>query len=112
MKIRLCCALFLVLCGVLPAFGQTDAIDAKQAVLIIQHDRSEGQVRVNGVPIRSFSSQAAPGEGPLTDSLGTLSMYAKNGPNLVTVEARPEKGQAKASTTFSAVVATGSLSDF
>ncbi len=111
MKIQLRFALFVVLCGVLPAFGQTDAIDAKQAVLIVQHDGSEGQVRVNGVPIRTFSSQAAPGEGPLTDSLGTFSMYAKNGPNLVTVEARPEKGQAHASTTFSAIVATGSVSD-
>src|SRR5262249_12692074 len=72
---------------------------------------SEGSVRVNGVPILFFSTDPSLGEGPATDSLGMFSTFAKNGPNVVTVEARPEKGQAKAATTLSAIVATGSLSD-
>jgi hypothetical protein len=104
-------AFFLALCAVLPAIAQTDAVDAKQAVVIIQHDGSEGKVSVNGVPILFFSSDPTLGKGPLTDSLGTFSTFARNGPNVVTVEARPEKGQAEAKTTFSAIVATGSLSD-
>ena len=104
-------AFLLALCGVLPAIAQTDSVDAKQAVVIIQHDGSEGKVSVNGVPILFFSSDPTLGRGPLTDSLGTFSTFAKNGPNVVTVEARPEKGQAQATTTLSAIVATGSLSD-
>lgn len=104
-------AFLLALCGVLPAIAQTDAIEAKQAVVILQHDGSAGQLRVNGVPILFFSSKDSVGKGPITDSLGTFSTFAKNGPNIVTVEAQPEKGQAQASTTLSAMVATGSLSD-
>jgi len=104
-------AFFLALCGVLRAIAQTDAIDAKQAVVIIQHDGSEGKVSVNGVPMLFFSSDPTLGKGPLTDSLGTFSTFAKNGPNVVTVEARPEKGQTQATTTLSAIATTGSLSD-
>jgi hypothetical protein len=40
-----------------------------------------------------------------------FSAFAKNGANVVTVEARAEKGQTDAATTVSAFVATGSLSD-
>ena len=105
-------AVLVALLGALPATAQTDAIDAKQAVLILQHEGSEGQVRVNGVPILFFSSDATLGNGPLTDSLGSFSTFAKNGPNIVTIEARPEKGQSEATTTVRAILATGSLEDF
>jgi hypothetical protein len=105
-------AIFATLFSVLPTIAQSGPIDAKQAAIIIQHDGSEGDVRVNGVPVLHFAPDKSLGDGPLTDSLGTFSTFATNGPNVVTVEARPEKGQAKATTTVSAIVATGSLSDF
>ena len=111
MKCQLKYAILLALSVTLPAAGQTPAIDAKHAVLIIQHDGSEGQVRINGIPILNFSSKMVPEGGPLSDSLGTLALYAKNGPNAVVVDARPEKGQTKATTTVSFVVTTGSPSD-
>ena len=105
-------ALLLALLTVLPACAQTAPIDAKQALLNIQHDGSEGDVRVNGVLILHFSSDPKLGNGSLTDSLGLFSTFATNGPNIVTVEARPEKGETKATTTFIGMVATGSLEDF
>ena len=111
MKSQLKYAFLLALCGVLPAAGQTKPIDAKQALLNIQHDGSQGQVFVNGVPVLNFSSKRVPEGGPLTDSLGTLALFAKNGPNAVTVEAQPEKGQTKATTVVIGIVATGSISD-
>lgn len=111
MKKQLTTVLLLVLAVQLPALAQSDAIDAKQAVLVIQHDGSEGQVRVNGVPMHFFSSRAVGESGPLTDSLGMFAAFAQNGANAVTVEARPEKGQANATTTVSAFIATGSISD-
>lgn len=101
----------IVFAVALPALGQSDAIDAKQAVLIVQHDGSQGQVFVNGVPMHFFSSKAVGEKGPLTDSLGMFSAFAKDGPNVVIVEASPEKGQTDATTTVSAFVATGSPSD-
>jgi hypothetical protein len=110
MKKQLASAFVLALAA-LPTFAQTDAIDAKQAVLVIQHDGSEGQVRVNGVPMHFFSSKRVGERGPLTDSLGMFAAFAKNGPNMVVVEARPEKGQQDATTTVSAFVATGSATD-
>jgi hypothetical protein len=58
MKKQLTTVLLLALTLPLVALAQTDAIDAKQAVLVIQHDGSEGQVRVNGVPMHFFSSKA------------------------------------------------------
>ena len=111
MQSQLKYAILLALSVALPAAGQTPAIDAKHAVLIIQHDGSEGQVRVNGVPVLNFSSKLVKEGGPLTDSLGTLALYAKNGPNAVVVDAHLEKGQTKATTTVSFVVTTGSPSD-
>jgi hypothetical protein len=105
-------AIFVAFFGALPAMAQSAAIDAKQAVVIVQHDGSEGDVRVNGVPVLHFASDKSLGDGSLTDSLGTFSTFATNGPNVVSIEARPEKGHPKATTTFSAIVATGSLSDF
>ncbi len=105
-------ALLLALLAVLPAAAQTAPIDAKEALINIQHDGSEGDVRVNGVLILHFSSDPKLGNGSLTDSLGLFSTFATNGPNVVTVEARPEKGETKATTTFIAMVATGSLDDF
>src|SRR5271157_5368175 len=91
-------ALLVALLTALPAGAQTAPIEAKQAVVIIQHDGSEGDVRVNGVPILHFASDPALGKGSLTDSLGMFSTFATNGPNVVTIEARPEKGQTKATT--------------
>lgn len=111
MKSQLKYAILLALSVALPAAGQTSPIDAKQAVLIIQHDGSEGQVRVNGVPVLNFSSKLVKEGGPLSDSLGTLALYAKDGSNAVVVEARPEKGQTRATTVVSFVVTTGSPSD-
>ncbi len=112
MRLRLAFAFLVALFGVLSAIAQTDAIDAKQAVIIVQHRGSEGQVRVNGIPILFFASNPTLGDGPLTNSLGTFATFAKNGPNVVTVDAVPEKGQTEATTTISAIVATGSLDDF
>ena len=66
---------------------------------------------MNGIPVLFFSSSSALSEELLTDSLGTFSTFAKDGPNFLTVEARPEKGQAQATTTVSAIATTGSLSD-
>ena len=105
-------ALVVALLAALPAGAQTTAIDAKQALINIQHDGSEGDVRVNGVLIHHFSSDLALGKGSLTDSLGMFSTFATNGPNVVTVEARPEKGETAATTTFIGMVATGSMDDF
>ena len=111
MKSQLKYAFLLALCGVLPAAGQTPAIDAKQALLNIQHDGSQGQVLVNGIPVLNFSSQLASEGGPMTDSFGTLALFARNGPNAVVVEARPEKGQTKATTVVIGIIATGSIGD-
>jgi hypothetical protein len=111
MRLRLAFAFLFALFAVLSAMAQTDAIDAKQAVIILVHRGSEGQVRVNGIPILFFASNPTLGDGPLTDSLGTFSTFARNGPNVVTVDAAPEKGQTEATTTISAMVATGSLDD-
>lgn len=111
MKSQLKYAFLLALCGVLPAAGQTTAIDAKQALLNIQHDGSQGQVLVNGVPVLNFSSERVTEGGPATDSFGTMALFAKNGPNTVVVEARPEKGQTKATTVVIGIIATGSISD-
>ena len=104
-------ALLLALLTALPATAQTAPIEAKQALVVIQHDGSEGDVRVNGVLILHFSSDPKLGKS-LSDSLGLFSTFATNGPNVVTVEARPEKGQTTATTTFIGMVATGSLEDF
>ncbi len=104
-------ALLLALLTALPATAQTAPIEAKQALVVIQHDGSEGDVRVNGVLILHFSSDPKLGKS-LSDSLGLFSTFATNGPNVVTVEARPEKGQTAATTTFIGMVATGSLEDF
>jgi hypothetical protein len=105
-------ALVLALLTALPAGAQTAPIEAKQALVVIQHDGSEGDVRVNGVPILHFSSDPRLGKGSLTDSLGMFSTFATNGPNVVTIEARPEKGETKATTSFIGMVATESLEDF
>ena len=105
-------ALLLALLAALPAGAQTAPIEAKQALIVIQHDGSEGNVRVNGVLLLHFASDPTLGKGSLTDSLGMFSTFATNGPNVVTVEARPEKGQTEATTTFIAMMATGSLDDF
>lgn len=105
-------ALLLALLTAIPAGAQTAPINAKQALVVIQHDGSEGDVRVNGVLLLHFSSDPRLGKGSLTDSLGMFSTFATNGPNVVTVEARPEKGETKATTTFIGMVATGSLEDF
>jgi hypothetical protein len=100
-----------LLTAALPATAQTAPIDAKQALIVIQHNGSEGDVRVNGVPILHFTSDPKLGKS-VTDSLGMFSTYATNGPNVVTVEARPEKGETTATTTFIGMIATGSLDDF
>jgi hypothetical protein len=63
-------ALLLALLTALPAGAQTAPIEAKQALINIQHDGSEGDVRVNGVLILHFSSDPKLGKGSLTDSLG------------------------------------------
>ena len=52
-------ALLLALLTVLPASAQTAPIDAKEALVVIQHDGSEGDVRVNGVLLLHFSSDPA-----------------------------------------------------
>jgi len=54
-------AIFVALFGALPAMAQSGAIDAKQAVVIVQHDGSEGDVRVNGVPVLHFASDRSIG---------------------------------------------------
>lgn len=105
-------ALLLALLTAIPAGAQPAPIDAKQALVVIQHDGSEGDVRVNGVLLLHFSSDPRLGKGSLMDSLGMFSTFATNGPNVVTIEARPEKGETKATTTFIGMVATGSLEDF
>jgi hypothetical protein len=105
-------ALLLALLTALPAGAQTTPIEAKQALVVIQHDGSEGDVRVNGVLILHFASDPKLGKGSLSDSLGLFSTFATNGPNVVTIEARPEKGQTQATTTLIGMVATGSLDDF
>ena len=58
-------ALLLGLLTVLPDTAQTAPIDAKQALIVIQHDGSEGDVRVNGVLILHFSSDPNLGNGSL-----------------------------------------------
>ena len=58
-------ALLLGLLTVLPDTAQTAPIDAKQAPIVIQHDGSEGDVRVNGVLILHFSSDPNLGNGSL-----------------------------------------------
>ena len=105
-------ALLLALLTAIPATAQTAPIQAKQALVVIQHDGSEGDVRVNGVLILHFASDPTLGKGSLSDSLGLFSTFATNGPNVVTIEARPEKGQTQATTTLIGMVATGSLEDF
>jgi hypothetical protein len=105
-------ALLLALLTALPGMAQTAPIEAKQALVVIQHDGSEGDVRVNGVLILHFASDPKLGKGSLSDSLGMFSTFAANGPNVVTIEARPEKGQTQATTTLIGMVATGSLEDF
>ncbi|MGZ4822167.1 MAG: hypothetical protein ACXVZM_11230 [Terriglobales bacterium] len=105
-------ALLLALLTAIPATAQTAPIQAKQALVVIQHDGSEGDVRVNGVLILHFASDPKLGKGSLSDSLGLFSTFATNGPNVVTIEARPETGQTQATTTFIGMVATGSLDDF
>ncbi len=104
-------AVVVALLATLPVSAQTAPIDSKQALVVIQHDGSEGDVRVNGVRILHFSSDPKLGKSS-TDSLGMFSTYATNGPNIVTVEARPEKGETAATTTFIGMVATGSMDDF
>ena len=104
-------ALLLALLIAIPAMAQTAPIEAKQALVVIQHDGSEGDVRVNGVPILHFTSDPKLGKS-VSDSLGMFSTYATNGPNVVTVEARPEKGETTATTIFIGMIATGSLDDF
>src|ERR1039458_9765506 len=51
-------ALLLGLLTVLPDTAQTAPIDAKQAPIVIQHDGSEGDVRVNGVQIGRAACRA------------------------------------------------------
>ena len=106
-RVLLC---FIFLIGPLAVGMQPDApINAQQFLLVIKHDGSQGVARINGVPAHHFSSSL--GQGSETDSVGSMSMFAKNGANVITVEARPEAAGHKASTEVSVIVNTGSFDD-
>jgi hypothetical protein len=47
----------------------------------------------------------------VTDSIGTLSLYAQNGANVLTVEVRPSRSGLQIETECRMIVATGSLDD-
>src|ERR1039458_6324684 len=74
-------AVLAILFAVVPAAAQNGAIEAKQALVIVQHYGSEGEVRVDGVPVLHFASDPILGNGSLTDSLGSFSTFATNGAN-------------------------------
>src|SRR5271168_709618 len=104
-RVLLCVGLLV---GPLAVGMQSDApINAQQLLLVIKHDGSQGVARINGVPAHRFSSRL--GEGLETDSVGSISMFAKNGANVITVEAHPDSAGHKVSTEVSVIVNTGSF---
>ncbi|WP_162914863.1 hypothetical protein [Desertibaculum subflavum] len=72
-----------------PAAGQG-------VTLNVIHDRSQGTVRINGVPVHRFASRP-PFDAPATNAFN-IGFWAENGDNDVAVEAEPVAGQAGAST--------------
>lgn len=84
-------AFALVSAGHLPG-----AAEAQGVTLNVIHDKSQGTVRINGVPVHRFASRP-PFDAPATNAFN-IGFWADNGDNDVAVEAEPVAGQAGAST--------------
>lgn len=79
---------------------------AQGVTLNVIHDKSQGTVRINGVPVHRFASKP-PFEAPATNAFN-IGFWADNGDNTVVVEAAPVPGQTGTSTK---VVLTEDLGD-
>jgi hypothetical protein len=72
--------------GVLPV-----AVQAQGVTLNIIHDKSQGVVRINRVPVHFFASKP-PFDAPATNAFN-IGFWADNGDNTLEVEAEPVAGQ-------------------
>jgi hypothetical protein len=87
------------------------AIDARKLVVMVLHNRAVGVVKLNGVPVKRFDSSAAREGMMVTDSIGTLSLYAQDGANAFTIEVRPSRPGDEIETECRMIIATGSFED-
>ena len=90
---------------------QETAIDAQRLVVMVLHNRAQGVVKLNGVPVTHLDSSAMAEGMYVTDSIGTLMRWAQNGANVLTIEVRPSKPGYEIETEWRMMVATGSLED-
>jgi hypothetical protein len=96
-----------------PALAQPkDApLDAQHLVVMVLHNRAEGVVKLNGIPVSRFTSAGAEPGMMVTESLGSLSLFAENGPNLLSIEVAPAQAGDPIETECRIIVATGSIED-
>ena len=90
---------------------QETAIDAQKLVVMVLHNRAQGVVKLNGVPVTHLDSSGAYEGNTITDSIGTLSLYAQNGANTLTIEVHPSQPGHQIETECRMIIATGSLDD-
>lgn len=74
----------------------TFPVAAQGVTLNVIHERSQGTVRINGVPVHRFASRP-PFDAAATNAFN-IGFWADNGDNEVAVEAEPVAGQGGAST--------------
>lgn len=82
--------------ALLSAGSLPGAAAAQGVTLNIIHDKSQGTVRINGVPVHRFASKP-PFDAPATNAFN-IGFWADNGDNSVAVEAEPVAGQTGATT--------------
>jgi hypothetical protein len=104
----------LVLLAATPlATSQTkDApLDAQHLVVMVLHNRAVGVVKLNGLPVNHFNSAGAQEGNMVTESLGSLSLFAENGANQLTIEVAPTHPGDQIETECRIILATGSFED-
>jgi hypothetical protein len=82
----------------------------RDILVIVTHDQSQGQVRLNGVPIYRFVTPKGTSGVPTTSI--SIALWAVNGENVVTVDSQPMDKDSKAVTSVSVMVNTGAMDDF
>jgi len=83
----------------------------RDIVVIVEHDKANCVITLNGIPIQRLDMAQLPGAGPPTATI-SLGLWAIEGDNVVTVAAEPAGKPDEAETDVKLMVATGGFDDF
>jgi hypothetical protein len=106
-------SVLLLLAATTLATSQTNEapLNAQHLVVMVLHNRAKGVVKLNGIPVNHFNSAAAQEGNMVTESLGSLALYAQNGDNQLTIEVAPAHPGDEIETECRIILATGSFED-